>query len=213
MKDRSKQNRENPRRKQGGYTVVELVMAMGIFALGVTGVAAMQTATSVSNRHAKNLAIATSIAKTWQEELAIDAMRWTDNPLSLTTDTTWLKTATPGSTPAWMVPLTNPLATMGASFDALGNFIPNAAAATFCVHIRLTPLMTAVGSGLTRTEVRVFWAKAGYAWEGGSAPCTAAPGSFRTLDTSATSSAGNTELDNFHFVYMTSAVRQNAGVF
>jgi Tfp pilus assembly protein PilV len=63
--------------QEGGYTVIELVMAMGVFAIGITGISAMQAATSASNRHAKNLAIANAIAKTWHEELAVDATQWT----------------------------------------------------------------------------------------------------------------------------------------
>jgi len=183
-------------------------MAMGIFAIGITGVAAMQAATSASNRHAKNLAIATSIAKTWQEELAIDALRWTDDPVSLNANTLWIKNSI---APIWVLPLPNPANTMGPSFNALGNFIAQANQAMFCVHIRLTPLLVAAGSGLVRTEVRVFWPKAGHAWEGGAAPCTAVPSAFRELDLSATSSATNTELDNFHFLYTASAVRQSTG--
>ena len=42
-----------------GYTVIELLMALTVLALGASGVVAMQRVTLESNRYAKNLAIAT----------------------------------------------------------------------------------------------------------------------------------------------------------
>jgi prepilin-type N-terminal cleavage/methylation domain-containing protein len=200
--------RSRPQRR--GYTMVELVMAMGIFAIGITGVAAMQTATSASNRHAKNLAIASAIAKTWQEELAIDAVRWDmNNPLVGALNTTWIRTATGN----WALPANNAAVTMGPAFDAIGNFTNVVADTAFCVHIRLTPLLqttppTPTGT-LMRAEVRVLWPKLGANWTEVNF-CTLLPNQFRAFNAAATA-AGNTEVDNFHFVYATSALRENPG--
>jgi prepilin-type N-terminal cleavage/methylation domain-containing protein len=201
--------------RQRGYTMVELVMAMGIFAIGITGVAAMQTATSASNRHAKNLAVASAIARTWQEELAIDALRWTsDNPLSLANNTTWLNIV--AAPPAWTLPAQNAGGTMGPSFDPVGNFTTIAASTAFCVHIRLTRLLNSVPgtpNGLIRSEVRVLWPKAGYDWETAGNFCALPAAQFRGFDAGSAVTATGTEVDNFHFVYATSAVRETPSEF
>lgn len=149
-----------------GYTAVELVMAIGIFAVGVTGVFAMQRVTSGSNAHAKNLATATFAAESWLEQLAVDATLWTQPP-NLKTKTTWIKEI--GSNPSldWSLPAATPTSspTFGPGFDPLGNYAPNASAA-FCTNIRLTKLMDEP-NGLLRADVRVFWPKPGPQWSGG----------------------------------------------
>ena len=53
-----------------GYTMVELMMALGILAIGVSGIIAMHKVTVAANQHAKNLAVASHIAQAWQEQLA-----------------------------------------------------------------------------------------------------------------------------------------------
>ena len=59
-----------------GYTIVELMMAITVLAIGVSGIIAMQKITVASNLHAKKLAIATQIARAWQDRLAVDASLW-----------------------------------------------------------------------------------------------------------------------------------------
>lgn len=197
--------------RQGGYTVIELVMAMGVFAIGITGISAMQAATSASNRHAKNLAIANAIAKTWHEELAVDATQWTvQNDLIGLGQTSWVKQVELGDlgTPPWFRPDT--VGTMGASFDALGNFTTDPTQAVFCTHVRLTRLIRIQGSGLIRADVRVFWPKFGHDWTQ-QEYCSAAvnPTTFAPFVPGSTG-ADATEVDNFHFVYSTSAIRQTS---
>ena len=60
------------RARARGYTAVELMLSIGLFAIGVTGIIAMQKLTVVSNQHAKNLAIATNIAEAWLDQLATE---------------------------------------------------------------------------------------------------------------------------------------------
>ena len=75
------------RLRQRGYTAVELMMAIGIFGVGVTGIIAMQKVTVVSNQHAKNLGIASHIAESWLDMLATDSVTWNHpSPSSPTPD-------------------------------------------------------------------------------------------------------------------------------
>ncbi len=87
--------------RQRGYTAVELMMAIGIFGVGVTGIIAMQKVTSVSNQHAKNLSIATHIAESWLDMLATDAVTWNHpspgNTAPDISQTTWLQKVKPNA--------------------------------------------------------------------------------------------------------------------
>ena len=65
-------------RRSRGYTVVELMMALAVMAIGLSGVIAMQKVTLSSNGHARKLALATRLGQSWLDELAADAGQWND---------------------------------------------------------------------------------------------------------------------------------------
>lgn len=184
-----------------GYTVVELMMALAIFAIGATGVLAMQIIAAHTNSHAKNIAVATQLARSWQDNLAMDALLWgglQDWPI---TNTQWIQQVnTPGN--IWFTPNNDAATTFGPGADARGNFVDFTAApqnVVFCTHIRLTNLLVTPGAGLVRTEVRVFWPKGEVSWNNGANYCAQAV---------ATVNAVGAATNQFHFVYHTSAVRQ-----
>ena len=54
-------------RRARGYTVIEVMIALTLLAIGTSGIIAMQKVTSVTNREARNLVIANQIARTWME--------------------------------------------------------------------------------------------------------------------------------------------------
>jgi len=192
---------------RAGYTVIELMMAISLFAVGVSAIIALQKVTVTSNQHAKNLAIATRITQSWQEMLAADAVMWNhpsaNNTVSdLAADTTWLKqvdTATGWFQPAWNANLE-----FGPAFDALGNpvLLPtDAARANFCTHIRLTRLYPdntpVLGNGLIRAEVRVFWRRPGVSNPDAFCGAQILPATI------------GEQVQQYYFVYKTAAVRQN----
>lgn len=186
---------------QRGYTAVELVMAIGIFAIGVTGVFAMQRVTSGSNAHAKNLAIATFAAESWLERLSVDATVWTQAAPLASGNATWLDLLATDPTTDWILPAAS--GSFGPGFDPLGAYIANTSA-SFCTHIRLTRLLPEP-NGLIRAEVRVFWPKPGPRWTGATSYC---PASASTTEVAAVGAA----TDYFHFVYKTTVVRQTGGL-
>ena len=159
-------------RKQRGYTAVELMMAIGIMGIGVTGIIAMEKVTVVSNQHAKNLGIATHIAEAWLDMLATDAVMWNHpspaNPVPDIGQTTWLQSVRSNANTAndWFLPSYSVPLAFGPAFDPLGNPVNpavNPQATTFCSHLRLSWLYqpTSSGNGLIRAEVRVFWLRDG----------------------------------------------------
>jgi prepilin-type N-terminal cleavage/methylation domain-containing protein len=196
------------RRGQRGYTAVELMMAIGIFGIGVTGIIAMQKVTAVSNQHAKNLGIATHIAESWLDMLATDAVVWNHpsaaNPAPDIGQTTWLQSvkANANTVNDWILPPYSPVLSFGPAFDALGNPIDPATAANgsiaFCSHLRLSWLYqpTVSGNGLIRAEVRVFWLRDGQGF--GQDMCATAQ---------VANIGGATQ--TFHFVQKITAIREN----
>ncbi|MBX3259114.1 MAG: prepilin-type N-terminal cleavage/methylation domain-containing protein [Labilithrix sp.] len=155
------------RRARRGYTVVEVMSAMTLFAIGAAGVIGMQRVTIQGGADARNFDTATNIAREWQHRLQRDALAWTQ-PNSLVTssnidNTVWLHNANINNT--WLVPaVTTPLAGNSAAFDLLGRDVaPNSPDRVFCVQYRLAWIAdNQSGSnitGLIRAEIRVFWSR------------------------------------------------------
>lgn len=198
------------RRRHGarGFTVVELVMSLSVLAIGVAGIVGMQHVTIGANRHAKNLSIATRIGQAWLDALETDAALWTvtNGASTLATTTTWLKATPSPGVADWAVPAHSAQRAFGPGFSALGSPIDPAASpqlVQFCTQIRLTfvkPEMTGgtlSGSGVIRTQVRVFWRRD-----------DSAPAPDGSDLCSVDRAALDANIDSYHVVYFTSAVRQ-----
>ncbi len=193
-----------------GYTIVELMMAVTIFGIGVSGIAAMQIVSATANSHAKDLAVATALARSWQEKLAMDSTLWGGTENWQRTQTTWINQETLNSN-VWFQPALDVAGapTFGPAAGPLGNFVNHLTDpqdVVFCTHIRLTPIDNVAGSQLMRTEVRVFWPKGETNWAtNGGNYCDGVAATVSTVG----ASSGNALLESkFHFVYKTSAVRQ-----
>jgi hypothetical protein len=191
-----------------GYTVTEVMMALGLLATSAVGVIAMQRATQVGNNNARNIATANAVALSWAERLRAEALQWNapSGVDDLKTDTKWLQHAEPND-PKWFNPeevLINTNAPAGTpNADVLGGdkFGGDAAETAFCTKVRLTRLAVfpdnAVRdpntSKVIRAEIRVYWARAG-----NPVLCTPDP------DPGGPGSAG------FGFVTLTTAIFQNS---
>jgi type IV pilus assembly protein PilV len=198
-------------RRQRGYTVVELLMALAVFAVGVSGIISMQKVTVAANGDARHLALATHIAQSWLDELAAEAGQWNDTDDF--DDTDWLSQAGAEDGPAgsWFRPAYDDDRQFGPAFDALGGAVAPADipdAAQFCTDLRFRWLagQTAVkrGGGLLRAEVRVFWRR--YNVVGLAA---AAPTDVCDIDPAEFDAADGRRL--FHVVYLSTALRQYMG--
>lgn len=186
-----------------GYTVVEVLSAMTLFAIGAAGVIGMQRVTIQGGMDARNFDMATNIAREWQNRLQRDSLSWTSpNSLSASSNldsTLWLDEANIGA--GWRVPVVGPqVAGYSAAFDMLGHDIaPASVDHVFCTQYRLAwiaPQGAAAAANVTailRAEIRVFWARL----ENGTATC------------SDTAVEDATKRDKHHFVYVTTALRGN----
>jgi len=197
-------------RSTRGYTILEVMIALTLITLGVSGVVAMQKVTSVANRDARRLAIANQIARTWLDRLRTDAVAWNLPSPSLpsgddlATDTVWLKQL--DSTTEWFQP-EYVEDWGGAEFDQHGTDVSHTPdiPATYCTNVRLQwiygPPAIQPPPYLLRAEVRVFWLREGVGLPDGIT-------SF--CDPAADPSVIGAATENFHFVYATSAIKQNA---
>lgn len=205
-----RRNRGAPR----GYTLVELLMSLFIFSIGVSGVMAMQKVTVTSNQHARDLAVATQIAQAWVSQLQTDAIAWNQpsasNPTDDLGDTRWLSNVS-ASNKNWILPSYEQTRGFGPAFDVRGQPLDTSKAGSlarvkFCTHIRLSWLYnptvattTMRGGGLMRAEVRVFWLRDG----------AAAPDNKPICGNELPPNNVNAASGLYHFVYEVSAVREN----
>ena len=159
----------------GGYTLVEVVAALAVLAVGAAGVVAMQKAVLTANARARDLTAASAIAMTWATRARVDALQWNDpGGVSDLGGTAWLDVteSQPGTTapPAEVPGLGAPAA------DSLGAdlYAGDGAPAAFCTHLRFTRPAPA-WPDLIRVEIRVFWDRSG-----GPVDCSADPGDVDT---------------------------------
>ncbi|MDP3278294.1 MAG: prepilin-type N-terminal cleavage/methylation domain-containing protein [Deltaproteobacteria bacterium] len=163
------------RRNVRGYTLVEVMVAIAVLSVGVTGILSMENAAILANRRAHEVTTATNIARHWQEILRTDGYQWNrpsnrDRNSDLAADTRYLCAVVgcsgmPARADAWFVPTAN-LPTESAAYDhwarplALG-----APDSKYCVNLRLgwfrQPSINPIDQGVLRAEVRVWWYQEG----------------------------------------------------
>lgn len=144
-----------PRNKPRGYTMVEVMMALALLAVGAAGVVAMEKAAVVGNAGARSTATGTALAERWVERLRADSMVWnTLTPTSDINDTRWLKTVklTPG---IWTLPTIAP-GQASPYADPLGADIilgSDASPVAYCTHI----MYRQITQKMINATVRVSW--------------------------------------------------------
>lgn len=192
------------RRRARGYTAVEVMIAMTLFAIGAAGVVSMQRATLVGNSDARRMDGAVAISRLWIERLRRDSMAWTAPNSTVTAtnrdQTQWLTTGllSEGSTAVtpWTSPGAGTLVEGGsAGFDVLGREV--AASSTdliYCVNYRLQWIGNQ--NSLMRAEVRVIWSRMQGVTDRVSTYCTSPTTALDPL--------------KFHIVTMTTLLRRNA---
>jgi hypothetical protein len=195
-----------------GYTVVEVISAMTLFAIGAAGVISMQRVTIQGGTDARRFDVGSNIANEWAHRFHRDSMLWTQpnganpgtqNLFGGSAATKWLKDiATPN---VWIrVPPLTAGTEMGVSgaFDVYGRDLPAAGAGIehfYCAQYRLdwisNPGPNLTPGGIVRVEVRVVWARLDSA-------------SIINCNDAA-SFDPDTNPNAYHFVYVTTAVREN----
>lgn len=198
--------RLRPIGRSRGYTVIEVLSAMTLFAIGAAGVIGMQRVTIKGGTDARRFDVASNVASQWAHRLQRDSMTWTlpnvNNPTVSNLDaTTWLRDIL--SRPnEWISPPASGSPGLSPSFDMFGRDVPDGHADTmFCVQHRLSWLADPVGGtvagGLIHAEVRVVWSRLDKA---PIARCSALEVDLELTDPTRT---------NYHVVQVSTALRQN----
>ncbi|WP_434046553.1 MULTISPECIES: type IV pilus modification PilV family protein [Sorangium] len=183
-----------------GYTLIEVMAALGVLSIGATGVLALQKATLISNTNARNLTMANNIAMTWAERLRVDALQWNDpgGVPDRDSDTDWLSLMATSPFPAKVAPTLIPA--LGAPVaDVFGTdiYAGDLSQPAFCTHVRFSQFTDATTGvrrwpTLIRAEIRVVWERNGNPIDCGVAPVIV-----------------DAEPERFGAVYVTTAVRRN----
>jgi prepilin-type N-terminal cleavage/methylation domain-containing protein len=206
-------SRRTRRTSTRGYTAVEVLIAMTLFAIGAAGVIGMQRVTIQGGEDARRFDMATNIANEWISRLQRDATYWTQPnsafPNKINLDKTrWLKNVDTCGTTFCNIPMpAAPADGLSPAFDNFGRDLPAGITteAMYCVQYRLLwiappglgpayppPLKL---TGLMRAEVRVYWAnlEANPIGNCGTPPPEVIPAA-----------------SPYHFVYATTAIREAA---
>lgn len=154
------------RTAERGYTLIEVIAAMGVLATGLFGIMALQGSTTATNQRAQEMGTATAIARRWQERLRRDAYQWTapsaSNSVTNLQNTWYLRALVSQINTGWFIPVQPTGLTAAperAGADYFGNDVAvNATERYYCTHLRLVQL---VPNQLVRAEVRVWWFRRG----------------------------------------------------
>ncbi|MFW2388985.1 MAG: type IV pilus modification PilV family protein [Polyangiales bacterium] len=176
--------------QRSGFTLVEVMIAIGIMTVGSLGILSMHQAIGQANRAAHEMNTALTITERWIERIERDTLNWTEagqaSP-SLTTRTDYLVplTATNNET-AWFRPAP-PSDEESYSFDHFGNDINNGDPAKFCTNIRLSWIRLGASA---RVDVRTFWYREGHMGGAATHPNWVTGTAFRNADCDAATADG-----------------------
>jgi prepilin-type N-terminal cleavage/methylation domain-containing protein len=165
-------------RRSGGFTLIEVMIAVAIITIGSTGLFAMQGATLRANADASETTVATAFASTWLERIKRDALTWTLRGNADLANTLNLQAPVGCTSNAWFVPATTEPSVESAAADIHGFDIDTTLAADarptthFCANAivspvhglgadRALPIVPAADVDLLRVTVRVWWARGG----------------------------------------------------
>ena len=141
------------RRSERGFTLIEVMIALAILAVGSVGIFALQQAATRGNVQGRMMTTATQTTATWLERLRRDSLQWTDNgAASVTLPNTQYLSAIDG---AWSRPEPDDT-TESWGFDWLGNDTRTATDIRFCTHIQLS--WSVMGETI-RADVRTVYAR------------------------------------------------------
>jgi type IV pilus assembly protein PilV len=202
--------RGRARRRRAGFTLIEVMVSLGIMTVGAMALIALQQHAIRSNGHARQLTIAMQIAQQWVERLKQDAATWnqvgqaTGAPTAaqVLTNTQFLRAIVGAPNVYQTIPNTNN--TVSNAFDYMGNDTArdNTIAARpvfYCASMRLGWVY--YGRAI-RADVRVWWPRN----ESGNS--AAILNDFvACADDNSKLNPGGTQFNNYHVVYLPSVIR------
>lgn len=146
-------------RWQRGYTLIEVMMALGILSAGAVGVLSLHRASMQGNLEARQLSMATESARVWLERLQRDGQLWTQRGQNGLLNTEYLDQApVGGGMSEWFAPVPEAGSGESFAFDFQGQDTTANDAMEYCAHTRIGFV---VPDEAVRAEVRVWWHRMG----------------------------------------------------
>ena len=179
------------KREQAAFTLVEVMIAIGIMTVGSLGVLAMHQAVSGANRTAHEMNTALAVTERWIERIDRDSLSWTAqgvNSTELTNETAYLKQiAGQVSGTAWFRPA--PPAAMDEYYaaDYFGIDTNVDDDIKYCTNLRVSWVRQ--GSS-ARVDIRTFWLREGHMPGSASHPNWVSGSAFRTAKCDASAADG-----------------------
>lgn len=149
------------RRSPEGFTLVEVMIAIGIMTVGSLGILSMHQAVTRANREAREMNTALAVTETWIERVERDSLLWTAQGFNTTEiqGTHYLKTiAGVADETAWFRPAPA-YAGESYAFDYFGIDTAATANMKYCVNLKMSWLRQ---GGSVRVDVRTFWLRGGH---------------------------------------------------
>lgn len=165
------------RRRPSGFTLVEVMIAIGIMAVGSLGILSMHHAVSSANRSTQEMSTAIAITERWIERVERDSLAWSAQGLNTSqlTGTDYLSPlAGTVSSTGWFTP--NAQSPESFAFDYFGNDTSAAAEIKYCTNLRLNWLRQGISA---RVDVRTFWYRGGHVAGNATHPDWVAGSAFR----------------------------------
>jgi type IV pilus modification protein PilV len=205
-------------RHKQGFTLVEVMVSLGLMTIGSMAIIGMQQQTVRANVHAREMTTASQIAQNVLERLKLQAVGWTQvsdapaNDLALAPSLLPITTSTPGNfitltpvpiagaTPARI--LSNAFSYTGVDMDLTGASADQLAQVRYCASYRLTWIYGNFRA--MRADVRVWWTN--------ESPSHSIIADFAgCADDSIALNPGGAQYNNYHVVYLSTVIRPTSG--
>lgn len=197
-----------------GFTLVEVLVSLGVMTVGAAAIIGMQQQTTRANVHARQLTIAAQIAQNAIERLKLEGLAWNSVTTSPTSDLINAPTLAPivsATAGAFMTlparpvsqsgvtrVLSNAYDYYGADMDLTSADQATLARVVYCASYRLSWIYNNFRS--MRADVRVWWSR--------SAPSRSIVADFPACaDNNTSLNPGGNQIDNYHVVYLSTVIR------
>jgi prepilin-type N-terminal cleavage/methylation domain-containing protein len=197
-----------PKPSASGFTLIEVMIAIGIMTVGSLGILSMHHAVSGANRTANEMNTAISITERWVERIDRDSLAWSEEGLNTSSlnSTDYLKElAGSQASTGWFTP--SPSDTSESfRFDYFGRDDPAGNATKYCVNLQMSWIRP--GSS-ARVDIRTFWYREGFIPGGASHSKWVDGNAFRSADCAANSADtwDLGEAPNVNVVFASTVVR------
>ncbi len=157
------------RSRRAGYTLIEVMMAVGIMTVGSVGIMGLEQATTRGNIVARQMTTGTEITRTWLERMRGDSLMWTSPAPGALAGTHYLKNVpAPGTAVSpWLTPTPPSGSSDSYAFDWFGNDMTPTGTKhpIYCVNVRLS--WASPTDDAIRVDVRTWWHRRSTGQSGG----------------------------------------------